>query len=63
MCSDKQDARIDLLEMKTYREIDVNKTPIIVLRYGHFFTTETLNGHIGMAEVYIVDVYGGFTDL
>jgi len=49
--------------MKTYREINVNKTPTAVLGYGHFFTTKTLNGHIGMAEVYIVDVYGGFTGL
>lgn len=63
VCSGKQDARIDLLEMKTYREIDVNKTPIVVLGCGHFFTAETLDGHMGMTEVYTIDAYGGFTGL
>jgi hypothetical protein len=49
--------------MKTYREIDVNETPIVVLGCGHFFTAETLDGHMGMTEVYTVDEYGGFTGL
>lgn len=49
--------------MKTYREIDVNETPIVVLWCGNFFTAETLDGHMGMTEVYIVEVYGGFTGL
>jgi hypothetical protein len=49
--------------MKTYGEIDLNETPIVVLGCGHFFTTETLDGHMGMTEVYTSDGYGGFTGL
>jgi hypothetical protein len=63
LCSGKRDARVDLLEMKTYGEIDLNETPIVVLGCGHFFTAETLDGHMGMTEVYTGDGYGGFTGL
>ena len=38
--------------MKTYAEIDLDETPVIVLGCGHFFTIETLDGLIGMGEVY-----------
>jgi hypothetical protein len=62
-CSNKRDARVDLLEMKTYEEIDLNETPIVVLGCGHFFTAETLDGHMGMSEVYTVDGDGEFTGL
>lgn len=54
---------MDLLEMKTFSEIDVNETPIVVLGCGHFFTAETLDGHMGMAGVYTQDVYGVYTGL
>ena len=60
-CSDRKDARVDLLEMKTYGEIDLDETPILVLGCGHFFTAETLDGHLGMTEVYVQDGYGEFT--
>jgi hypothetical protein len=49
--------------MKTYREIDLNEIPIVVLRYGYFFTAETLDSHIGIIEVYIDDGYREFTGL
>jgi len=49
--------------MKTYREIDLSDTPIVVLGCGHFFTAETLDGHMGMAEVYSQDERGEFTGL
>jgi hypothetical protein len=41
--------------MKSYSEIDLNETPIVVLGCSHFFTAESLDGHIGMAEVYVQD--------
>lgn len=41
-----------MLEFKTYGEIDVNSTPIVVLTCGHFFTAETLDGLVEMNEVY-----------
>ncbi|KAM3486416.1 hypothetical protein MY8738_000632 [Beauveria namnaoensis] len=58
-----QEARVDLLEMKTYAEIDVDLTPIVVLGCGHFFTAETLDGLVGMNTAYITDREGRFTAL
>ena len=46
--------------MKTYGEIDLDETPILVLGCGHFFTAETLDGHVGISEVYEQDGYGNF---
>ena len=60
-CSAKNEARVDLLEMKSYSEINLCETPIVVLGCGHFFTAETLDGHMGMAEVYMQDECGEFT--
>lgn len=54
---------MDLLEMKAYHEIDLDETPIVVLGCGHFFTAETLDGHMAMAEVYVQDQSGSFTGL
>lgn len=65
-CQDRsanKEARVDLLEMKTYGEIDLNETPIVFLGYGHFFTAETLDGLMGMADVYSQDEDGKFTGL
>ncbi|PMD52451.1 uncharacterized protein K444DRAFT_636304 [Hyaloscypha bicolor E] len=62
-CASRDDTRVDLLEMKTYGEIDPDKAPIVVLGCGHFFTAETLNGLMGMGEVYLVDGNGKFTGL
>ena len=47
--------------MKTYSEIDLDETPIIVLGCGHFFTAETIDGLVGMTEVYDQDGYAEFT--
>ncbi|KAL6719450.1 hypothetical protein ACLMJK_003690 [Lecanora helva] len=44
--------------MKTFEEIDLNETPIVVLGCGHFFTAETLDGHIGLSTVYEQDKNG-----
>ncbi len=49
--------------MKTYCEIDLRDAPIVILGCGHFFTAETLDGHVGMAEVYSQDERGEFTGL
>ena len=49
--------------MKTYGEIDLDDTPIAVLGCGHFFTAETLDGHMGMADVYEQDINGIFTSI
>lgn len=49
--------------MKSYGEIDVDETPIVVLGCGHFFTAESLDGLLCMSEVYEVDGFGEFTGL
>ncbi len=56
--TEKHDARVDLLEFKTYGEIEVDETPIVVLGCGHFFITESLDGYVGMSEVYVEDDSG-----
>lgn len=62
-CSSKLDSRVEFLEMKSYGEININETPIVVLGCGHFFTAESLDGLMGMSEVYEVNRYGEFTGL
>lgn len=49
--------------MKNYAEIDLDETPIVILGCGHFLTAESLDGHIGMANVYKQAVDGEFTAL
>jgi hypothetical protein len=54
-CGKKTDAQVDMLEFKTYGEIDLDETPVIFLNCGHFFTAETLDGNVGINDVYEVD--------
>jgi hypothetical protein len=51
------------MEFKTYGEIDLDETPIAVLGCGHFFTGETLDGHVGMGNVYTSDRSGRYNGL
>ena len=52
-----------MFKFKSFGEVDLNSTPIIVLGCGHFFTPETLDGHVGMAETYDMDLHGEFVGL
>lgn len=64
MCAKKKlDARVDLLEMKLYGEIDLDENPIVALACGHFFTAETLDGHLQMSSVYQQDLHGEYVAL
>lgn len=58
MRADEQPA---LVMMLPYKDIDLNDTPIVVLdcKGRHFFTVETLDGIIGMKDVYDVDPRSG----
>ena len=49
--------------MKNYCEIDIDETPIVILGCGHFFTAESLDGLIGMIEVYTTNTSGDFAGL
>ncbi|KAJ6113799.1 hypothetical protein N7523_007116 [Penicillium sp. IBT 18751x] len=62
-CGDKRDARVDFLEWKTYSEINLDESPIIVLGCGHFFTSESVDGMVGLDEVYTRDKDGKFDGL
>ncbi|KAK4101149.1 hypothetical protein N658DRAFT_426189 [Parathielavia hyrcaniae] len=63
ICCTRKDQRVDLMEFKTYGEIDLEDTPIAVLGCGHFFTGETLDGLVGMASVYTADKFGKYIGL
>ncbi|CAG8027151.1 unnamed protein product [Penicillium salamii] len=62
-CGDKGDARVDFLEWKTYAEVNLDETPIIVLGCGHFFTNESVDGLVGLDEVYTRDKDGNFNGI
>lgn len=49
--------------MKTYSEINLDESPIIVLGCGHFFTSESVDGMVGLDEVYTRDKDGEFDGL
>lgn len=51
----KLDEPADVWEFTPYRDIDLNDTPIVVLGCRHLWTFETLDGNIGLGEVYNVD--------
>lgn len=63
ICGTKGDARVDLLEFKPYAEINVDESPIVLLGCGHFFTGETLDGMVGLNDVYTVDKTGEYNGL
>lgn len=44
--------------MKTYAEIDIDETPIVVLGCGHLFTAESLDGLVGLHDVYQTNAMG-----
>jgi hypothetical protein len=50
----KLDAQVDMLEFKTYAEIDLDETPVIALACGHFFTAETLDGTYKPCKIFLV---------
>ncbi|KAF5654964.1 hypothetical protein F25303_974 [Fusarium sp. NRRL 25303] len=62
-CSNKKMAIVDLLGFRSYSKINLYETPIIVLGCGHFFTSETLDGLVGLDEVYTTDMFGSYAGL
>lgn len=52
-------ATVDVM-MSRYADIDLNESPIVILSCGHFFTTETLDGLVGLKDVYSLDATTGF---
>ncbi|KAI1674825.1 AAA-12 multi-domain protein [Pyrenophora tritici-repentis] len=58
-CGMKSEELPDMVMMSRYADIDLNESPIVILGCGHFFTSETLDGHIGLKDVYDVDIKTG----
>ena len=54
---------MDLLELKVFREVDLDESPLVVLGCGHFFTAETLDGMMQMDEVYLQDAQGKYCEI
>ncbi|CAN9464466.1 unnamed protein product [Alternaria alternata] len=63
-CGMKLEEQPDMIMMLPYADVDLNDSPIVVLSCGHFFTTETLDGLVGLKDVYSLDASTGlFTGL
>ncbi|KAJ4367471.1 hypothetical protein N0V83_007054 [Neocucurbitaria cava] len=58
-CGMQQDNVPDLIMGTQYSDINLDETPIVVLGCGHFFTVETLDGVVGLSEVYQTDAKSG----
>ncbi|PIA82403.1 hypothetical protein CB0940_12247 [Cercospora beticola] len=59
----KLDAHVDMIEFKEYAKINLEETPVVALSCGHFFTTETLDGLIGLNNVYEIGPNGNVIGL
>ncbi|EXK85316.1 hypothetical protein FOQG_10676 [Fusarium oxysporum f. sp. raphani 54005] len=62
-CCDKKAIKVDLLENKPYREVDLDENPIVLLGCGHFFTGRSLDSLLGMGGVYLMNNHGQFLGL
>ncbi|KAL7946681.1 P-loop containing nucleoside triphosphate hydrolase protein [Trichoderma barbatum] len=49
---------VDFLEMKEYQEIDLDEDPCIFPDCGHFLTTSSMDGQMGMGAYYDMDEDG-----
>ncbi|ROW01827.1 hypothetical protein VPNG_07777 [Cytospora leucostoma] len=49
---------VDFLEMKEYREIDIDETPCIFPDCGHLLTVESMDGQMNIGEHYELDERG-----
>ncbi|PTB39704.1 hypothetical protein M441DRAFT_197320 [Trichoderma asperellum CBS 433.97] len=54
---------VDFLEMKEYHEIDLDEEPCIFPDCGHFLTTSSMDGQMGMTAYYDTDIDGHPTQL
>lgn len=62
-CGDNGDTRVNLIEWKVFSEIALDESPIVVLGCGHFFTIESVDGLVGLYEVYTRGKDGTFDGL
>ena len=53
----------DMICFTSYKDLDLDEDPILVLPCGHFFTVSSLDGLFGIQQAYEVDPHGNFTGL
>lgn len=46
---------VDLIELKAYKDVDIDQDPLVFLSCGHFYTASSLDGIMGMSEHYEVE--------
>ncbi|GLA58227.1 hypothetical protein AtubIFM54640_007373 [Aspergillus tubingensis] len=46
---------VDLIELKAYKDVDIDQDPLVFLSCGHFYTASSLDGIMGMSEHYQVE--------
>lgn len=63
VCGGMGGERVDFTEMKTYGEVDLDDTPVVVLTCGHLYTGENLDMLVNMGDVYTVDSKGEYSGL
>ena len=49
---------VDLVMMAQYKDIDLDEDPVFVLKCGHLFTRETLDGVMTLTDAYDIDQEG-----
>ncbi|GJP50063.1 hypothetical protein CLOM_g9207 [Closterium sp. NIES-68] len=50
---EKREMTVDLVTLETLGEIDPDESPVLVLPCGHAYTMDTLDGHLGLNQVYL----------
>lgn len=54
---------VDLILSSTFEGVDLDEDPCIVPSSGHILTLESMDGHMSMSDVYIINVEGSIVDL
>lgn len=54
---------VDRLKNLSYRKIDLDRSPIVVLSCGHFFTAQTLDCLLQMSDVYLPNADDAMVEL
>ncbi|KAF8542899.1 hypothetical protein BDD12DRAFT_823277 [Trichophaea hybrida] len=52
--NDILDRVLDLIMFTTYREANLDEDPVIFLSCGHFYSVETLDGHMDLKNTYVI---------
>ncbi|KAJ9620155.1 hypothetical protein H2203_007920 [Taxawa tesnikishii (nom. ined.)] len=55
---DIKERQADLIMFSTYKDIDLNTDPCIFPKCGHFYTLNSMDGHVHLSEHYEVDENG-----